>query len=496
MNDGDLTLLDYWTKYSRALEKQRGWQTTVKAGQTTYEAYNRIMRKLVSTNLDTIGKKAMSRLSLLDFQTAVDNLRQDDGAHYSPASKEITFSVLHVIYRFASNAGHALDPFACSRVRKPRVYTSPQLSEVRKIIERVSNGKSTVNESVAKLRSAIAKTTFRRSLSIDEIQRLLKLIWNGITLDGRYVGLDLAFYLGTRPGETRALRWEDITVLKSKSNRRCYLIRNSLSRTTAANGKTKTDNGFRKIPEHCELYAIIDARYRFILDQTGQEPTGYICCPGNDFGKPCSYYMFADFAEKNVMRFLNDEFLVVMSAEFILEQLGNDPSHDSEDNLTLYCLRHTFYTWLASSTDLSELERAYLMGHEMKENDRDIRSRFNDDDLLAHIGDDMDRFVCLPAYHPKCIVLDPDSEKPIHCSGVGMQKFTTHLNEGDCVVLDFVVHSDHPGTETVFQNLSAVKGSFDVMFELSEIVPMGEPDRRPRSVSNEYALWQYLKDKH
>jgi len=196
------------------------------------------------------------------------------------------------------------------------------------------------------------------------------------------------------------------------------------------------------------------------------------------------------------MRFLNDEFLVVMSAEFILEQFRNDPSHDSEDNLTLYCLRHTFYTWLASSTDLSELERAYLMGHEMKENDRDIRSRFNDDDLLAHIGDDMDRFVCLPAYHPKCIVLDPDSEKPIHCCGVGMQEFTTHLNEGDCVVLDFVVHSDHPGTETVFQNLSVVKGSFDVMFELNEIIPMGEPDRRPRSVSNEYALWQYLKDKH
>ncbi len=494
MNDGQLPLMDYWKKYREQIENDRGWLKETEKGLTTLEEYSRKLSKLAKKHPEVFLKKPMDRVTLLELMTSVEDVRADDMSHYSISSKQGFFTVLHIIYRFAHNAGHALNPFAFLRVKKPRVDTSP-VRDLRETLEKIDRGECNRHESILRLRKALeGKKKMRRSLSPDEIQQFLKIVWAGIKLDGRFCGLALGFYLGTRPGETRAIRWEDIIVLRGKNGRDSYFIRNALGRTTEAKGRTKTDNGFRKIPEHCELHALIRERHQFIVEQTGEEPTGYVCCPGNEFGKPCSYYEYADFAEKSVFRFLDDDFTCVMAAELVVGQLTNSWEYDEEDTLTLYCLRHTFYTWLAAFTPLNEMERAYVMGHEMKEDDKDIRSRYNDDDLLEQIGDDMDKFICLPDLHPEVrVVLGSEGVGDYHfVSGVGVREFSVPMRAGETIVIDQTIYSDHPGTETLLRNLSKIKGQFDAEIEVYEIKDMGEPDRRPKPVSLEADQWDYL----
>ena len=486
-----MSLIDYWNHHKSDIAEKRGWKAAVLRGKSILDAYSSKMEQMARLFPETFVNKSFTKVSLRELLAIVDNMRKSDNSRYAQASKVSYLVVLHDLFWFANNSGHAVDPFACLQSRGSR-GSSSKLGEIRQVVEKIGRGDFSRNESIDKLRSVLQHKRIRRSMSPVEIQRFLRLVQNGIRDDGRYLGLALIFYLGSRPGETRALRWEDI--IYWQDGRRFYCISDALGVSTDANGKTKTDNGFRKVPEHCELRALVDERYEFITAQTGQEPTGYICCPGNDFGKPCTYYDFASFADKQVFSMLDSDYKCGMAAEFMLAQLTDTHDRDCEDTLTLYCLRHTFYTWLATSTPLSEMERAYLMGHEMIDNNRDIRSRFNDNDLLARIGDDMDRFVCLPDYHPdKRITLGPDGVGNVHAVGdTGIQEYYLSLSKGDTAEIEIELSSDHAGTETVLKALSPIKGNLDVQVSLEQIINLGEPDRRPRRVSSDCDRWLYL----
>ena len=267
------------------------------------------------------------------------------------------------------------------------------------------------------------KKNIRKSLTMTEMQFIMRHIEEHLLEDGRYIALAIMMYSGLRPGEVRALKWEDIHSIVEINGCRYFEIHHVLDTQNRERPHPKTSNGFRNIPIHCELSNLLSIWKKHIsrsihlpftqsapgLPFIQEQPKGYICCKENAFGRPCTYQELADFAKNKVFRHLNTEMRDAIGLELALIKGTRSPEYDPQDDLTLYVLRRNFRTWIQYGTQCTRLEKLYIMGHKMEGNGNDVRSSYSTPQALKTIAAKLDGFTILEEYHPQAVLLTTDN---------------------------------------------------------------------------------------
>ena len=380
-------------------------------GCNTLQTYDTIMG-----NLDKNLHIPMTELNSIIIYDALEKTRREGsrGKEYSEKTMDGIKSRIRTILGHAENCGVAYNVLKWDERRKNMLKgmdfstTGGSTTEIRRQIE-------------ATLRLFVEKNGKPRSLKIKEIEKLVSYIEGKILEDGRYLALLLALYMGLRPAECRGLFWRNVKAFIDHPDR-LYL---QLYRTRSPDGtevdRMKTVNGFRKIPVHIELLPLLLKRMEFVGEQWGGDIADLpVCCIKNRFNTPCRDIDFATVADTvlNDAIHMREDELNLYDAAGMLEELseleetkktGENHEKNSDCHLTLYVLRRNFWTTMISSTRLSDYEKRYLI----KENRRDMRPRFNDEELLWIIQQKMD-----------CAVFHHDS----HLKGIN------HLLDGKGVI--------------------------------------------------------------
>jgi hypothetical protein len=234
----------------------------------------------------------------------------------------------------------------------------------------------------------------------------------------------------------------------------------------------KTANGFRNVPIHCELNGLLAKWEKHIRtvkqihavpSKKGSPPaipnlSGYICCTENRFGEPCSYQSLARFADKNVFPRLDKELSEALSAEMALSELSNDKTFAPDDTLSLYVLRHNFWTWLQYGTLCTKNEKLYVMGHSMKNTGKNLRPLFSEPSALLNIKTKMDAFTILREFQSATLLLDSfdvDSDLSnigIHDIGLG----GAYLRDGQALIIN--VQTLEENDHITLELRSSIKG--------------------------------------
>ena len=299
------------------------------------------------------------------------------------------------------------------------------------------------------------------------VSQIVDLINQHLLEDGRYIALAISFYAGVRPAECRALKWEDVKPITGHPGCYYFEIHHTLDRMTKDQESTKTENAYRPVPIHIELQTLLDRWKNHIENTTGQKPEGYICCAETAYGTPCSHYQYANFAKSKVYSRLDADMLFQNALSMAIEEYEGEQGHnkyfDPDENLTLYVLRRNFWTWLQSSTRLTPLEKKYVMGHEMIVNRENLRSRFNNQDLLWKIGQEMNRFSVMTELHDDYALLIREVGKNYSVSSTGYTKIripSRLLTEGGKLEIDTDVLES--GDTLVLKLLSPIRGNYQV----------------------------------
>lgn len=396
MDDCDLTLGAYWAKHRNVIAKLRHWQNTYDADHmlvsgTLYD-YDQQMARLAP-----LLTKSISELTFYDLQTALDYVRRSGrkGSKSGKPLKESTIgkyrSQLRDIFQYAQDHGDAyniLDTF------------STRGTEVKDIIDTFFDPALPKGKLLERLKQAQEQEPYLpRSLRLDLQLKLVKLISEGLLTDGRYCGLAISFYGGLRPSECRALLWKDIVPFQDHPERKMLYLYKTQDTTGENKAGMKTDNAYRKVPIHLELGVLLTRRRKYVEAQMSCTDIGNlpICCFGNEFTQPSRNYQFATLASKvlNQLQFTKKDWKPYL-IDLLLEEASNaSATADSSDtHLSLYVLRRNFWTWLESSTQLSDMEKRYVMGHEMyKARYEDLRPRYNNEDQLYEMLLKMDHCI-------------------------------------------------------------------------------------------------------
>lgn len=166
------------------------------------------------------------------------------------------------------------------------------------------------------------------------------------------MGVFVSFILwcGLRPQEAARIRWEDIDQI----NRRLHVCR--ALKSDGSTGRPKSDAGDRWVPIPPYLWDRLEIPDR---------PTGYICksARGDCLSKTAIRNGWSDF-KRLVDIELGAELMTDVDGSIVYAAPGKPmiiKSVVSED-LTLYCLRHTYCTDLQAA-DVPIDEARYIMGH-------------------------------------------------------------------------------------------------------------------------------------
>ena len=232
-------------------------------------------------------------------------------------------------------------------------------------------------------------------------------------------------YAGVRPAEGRALRWRDIVPLLDHpevSVINIYRIRNRAGHISKL---PKTDNAFRRIPVHSELAQLLKTRLDYIkIKNPKHSDNDPICCFENNFSCPCKDFQAALKADEIFSQInISTEEMYGYALECALEQLNNSKkTNDVCRHLTLYALRRNFWTWLESLSGLADMEKRYVMGHEMIKDRKDIRKTYNDENLLYEIYQKMTRSIISFERHEELMTVKVDSSHPVCDQNAGIRK--------------------------------------------------------------------------
>lgn len=387
MFDSELTLLEYWLKFSPDMQDLRGW------ADSTLRDYSRLI-KLVGYHLPEIP---ISQLSFEDLRAALcairdmKSIRKGNTCIYTDASMRKFQTVLWNVFTFAQtreDAANICDLF-------PRMNSLPLYK----------NGSSVFFDptvprdiAVAKVKAILEKYPhYRKSLSMNELRKLYTMIETGIEADGRYAGMALMIFSGVRPRECRAICWRDIEEFIDEPNSYYLKIYKSINRQNIVDSSMKTPNAYRKIPIHKELGLLLKKRWNFIKS-LGATQDSYICCMMNNFDMPCPDHLFANLTKTRLHACITNTVMADLSLSMAADMISEDQERSADEfrHLSLYILRKSFCTWLFSSTELDEMERLYLMGHKMLQSRKDLRPIYNDEDRLQLILQKMNRFVLFP----------------------------------------------------------------------------------------------------
>lgn len=391
MPDCDLPMGAYWDKYRLAIADVRGWETCRSQDGTpliaTLRRYDTYMKKL-----SPYLTKPICELTFFDLQYGLNQVRtmKRGGGEYSAATLGSYRSMLGDIYRYAQDHGDAYNILAFYSARSGKALEDTLSDLFDPALPRAAMQ--------SRLKAELEKKPYKaKSLTPEQQLKLVSVIADGLLKDGRYGGLGILLYAGLRPSECRALQWKDLLPFRDHPERQMLLLYETRERDGTLRKGMKTSNAYRRVPVHLELDVLLKSR-RALVEQAlpgtdiGELP---ICCLENQWEVPCKDFQLSLLASKVLNTLdLRQEDLIPYLGELVLE--SGKEAHSGDTHLSPYVLRRHFWTWLQSSTQLSDYDKRYVMGHQMYLGQEDMRPRYNNQDQLWELCQKMDR--CILGY--------------------------------------------------------------------------------------------------
>lgn len=399
-SDGDLTLWEYWVKHRALISDMRHWDkganddTSKAAGKkgakaSTMRTYHHYM-VLITHNL--LPGKPMSELSAFELLDAVSRTRKANGKPCKESTLKTRISLLNDIYNYAEDRGDACNDLQWVSKRETNYF-------FRELMLPAKERQEAFQELLKKNRKKL------RSLTAAQQRRLVDLIVKHIETDGRYLALAILLYTGMRPSECRGLIWADFVPFRDHPDRHMLSVtRQGGKKRWELVDRLKRPSSYRKIGVHFELEEIIRRRLDFvrghIASKKGLDHL-HMCCFENEFDQGCTHSQLATFVVsilRNSIKVTGDVFFTCAMDMYAYED--TDPLGNPEDcQVCTYLLRHNFWTWLQSGTELTAEEKRYYMGHAIYDGHTDKRLEFNHEDRLWDILLKQDHLVKSPTLH-------------------------------------------------------------------------------------------------
>lgn len=425
-NESEMLFGVYWDRHKLEIANNRGWDCKGDCGEKpqclracqkksvrtetmgTLHDYNRY-NHYVAAHLD----KPISEISFMEVCNAIGAVRQEHG--YSVSTAGGIASAVRRVFGFAYEHGDAANITDYTR-------GNSDIGLDLLVLLGSDRSEDYIREELRKERERLADVT--KSLTIWQMEKLSSILWEGIEEDGRYCLMCLMLYAGVRPAEGRALRWKDIVPFVDHPGRHVINVFNLRDGEGNLKPRLKTDNAYRRIPIHIELEEYLEKRRKYVVEHTtGPIDELPICCFGNEFDRACRDYEAAALAQKVFVRlYLSKEDFYVYQIERLSERYEHRRTRredDEDQHITLYALRRNFWTWLQSSTRLTDGDKRLIMGHELPEGQ--MREDKNDENLLWNICREMDGCVISKMLHEQHLVVDLDK-----------QDFATIDDQGGC----------------------------------------------------------------
>lgn len=488
----DLTISEYWERHKFLLAKTRGWVfVRDRRGVLvcpTMKGYESMLK-----NLSPYLQKAISDTTYFNLQTAMEKVRKSRKDRlYSPSTMASYRSLLSDIYRFAQDRGDAYNILAYFNTRGKKLINGAMMS-VADVID------PTLPKPVVegRLRAALeARVYLPKSLQPEQQAHLIRLLVDRITEDGRYCGLAIMLYAGLRPAECRALRWKDIVSFVDYPGRHMIYVHDSLDHKGMRKGRLKTENGYRKIPVHIELEQILQKRKTFVQTVLGEccDISDYpICCMENKFSNTCRDFQLSILASETLKSLsITQEELSAYLLDMVAEK---DTAREGAGDLHLasYVLRRNFWTWLQSSTQLTNLEKCYVMGHEMMRDDVNLRPSYNNPEKLWRICTLMDKHAISLRLHHRCIELPIQKGQvaALENSGIVRVKISKEqLVSGG--VLRIHARTNENGDSVIVEAQSTIKPFRRLSVE-GNVEDYGSSERNAEGINCEYDNYKALE---
>lgn len=472
-----MTILSYWNMNKYNLMRQRKWVPD------TVDQYSHWMDVMIQASPEIISKKPMTDVT---YREILSVLSHPALQRFSESTRGTMETVLRDIFQYAELEGVAEDLFSRFTFgRKTKNRKSPSA------LERCTDPLNTPEQCIYLLRAELEKRQHhRRSLNLAENRNLLRMIDQNLLTDGGYIALAILHALGPRPCEALALQWGNLRAIPGHNDIYYFEIFHEMDRHGKRVTRTKTQNGFRKLPIPQRLSALL-WRWKDHCEQSlgrSVRKDEYIACPGQNYGKPLPYVQLATFAKKTVFPLLDKDLYEQNALEMALEELlsGEDLP---DTNVTLYVLRRNFLSMIQAATQLNELERQYLMGHEMEPRGKlNLRRSYNNPDLLWHMGLKLEQLFFFTDQIPSSLVREISIDQQmflIEDTGLVILKAT--LNPGEQLVLH--VHTREPGDSVQFQVLN--DQPIDVTAEKKTA---HRPLQQMAPMNREYSTWQAIQE--
>lgn len=429
--------------------------------------------------LDSYLCMDMGDVTVSDVNFALEQIGKE--RNYSEITIRGIQSCISVIFRFAENH----DDFY--NIMK-RAYCVGSTRSIFTIL-RSGNKKQVIQYELQQELDKYRHLT--KSLSVKQQERLTHTLWTAIEEDGRYCLIALMLYAGVRPAEGRGLLWKDLVPFLDHPDRWIINVYKIRDKNGVLKAYAKTSNAFRRIPVHCELMALLKKRRDYVLKRSeGKDISDLpVCCFGNDFSRPCRDYEASWLADKvfsnNLKLKLKDLYVFMLEAE--IEKLsGNAILADEDQQLTLYVLRRAFWTWCMSLTTLTDFEKRYIMGHDMKEDMHSVRSQYNDENYLWLICQKMDRCILGAPLHESFLSVNLEQTPLVQIDNRGVLQIRLTkemLAKGGTLIGS--ITTEETGEPISLTALSPVRGS-GLRISQVDILPILARTELPSGINCEY----------
>lgn len=356
------SLPEVFRNYKTELEQEYRWN------KETTASYYRMVQGL-QTLLDEIAPgKSFVELGFVDYEFAID-LKNDrykarTGSLYDEGTICKFRNVLQRVCMFFDklNIGY-VDPLWDCYWKRPKTIPASGDSIARK----------------ARKKEISDMINLPKSLTIKAECKLARILQSDLQKeDGAAIGGLLMLYLGVRPGECCALKYDNIKKLSPLSNDHVLYIYEQYTTKEVVRNKLKTINAYRILPIPEELYHLIAQRKAFVETQVSAaeniEKFPMVNSP-KGYNLHCGRKFFAEYMKATLRcASVQQQSIAYMS---ILAEVHS--LRDAEP--TAYLLRRNFATIMSSvcMTDPEELE--YLMGHALSDNKK--RNEYQETERLT-----------------------------------------------------------------------------------------------------------------
>ncbi len=456
--DKELSLIAYWEKFREEIKKLRNWCND------TFLDYDQLLKTIANI----LGYKAIGCIVANDIGKALEWVQnsKSGGGKYSEATMQKFRAVLWDLFLFAANRGDATN--VMKYFHAPRLSSSEYKNDMDLIAD-FFNPDADLTKVRAQMQNLRDRKPYlMRSLSIEKRLLLVGRIIKHIEKDGRYVCLAIMLFTGLRPAEARAICWEDIHPFVDRSDAFYLTVDKILNKKGEVLEKTKTGNGYRRVPIHIELLNVLNRRRAYIQKKTGKEPTGYICCKDDHLGEPVWDYELASVGDQVMNKELLGEEIIIGCALDMCDELSGNTQEEKDsdvfDHFTLYVLRRNFMTWMEAETELDEMEKNYLMGHSMVDNEKDMRPEYNSEDKLLAMLDKMNRFAIRKEDHFDLVTRKLTADSVVFGTGNGINRL--EISAEDCkdgATVEISAHLEEPNDAIMLYSLRPTRNTYGMI---------------------------------